>query len=163
MGVHVTQAAQAVGGSPESADVGQEDALVVAHHDVGNGTLTVDQYPDLTIDLLRQFTEVPAEFLGDDLVSRHLAAIDVFETPDLTRFQPRDVAVYALDCGSPLFGSSVLGRGGHAPEIWRRAVTNIVPHAQGGFASRRSVIEFGVSAPGTDLEHHAKMTCCARR
>ena len=52
MGVHVAQAAQAVGSSAKASDVGEEDALVVAHHDVRNGTLAVDQHADLTVDLM---------------------------------------------------------------------------------------------------------------
>ena len=106
MGVHIAQAAQAVDSGAEASDVGQEDALVIANHDVPNGTLAVNQHADLAIEFLRQFTKVAPKFLSDDLLRRYLASVDVLKTPDLVRFQPCDVAVYALNCVSPLRGSS---------------------------------------------------------
>ena len=106
MGVHIAQAAQAVGSGAKASDVGQEDALVITDHDVSNGTLAVNQHADLAIEFLRQFAEVAPEFLSDDLLRRYFAAVDVLKTPDLVRFQPCDVAVYALNCVSPLRGSS---------------------------------------------------------
>ena len=101
VGMNVAQSAQPVGGGAKTSGVGQEDALVVADHDVHDGALAVDQHADLTVEFLRQFTKVAAEFLGDDLLRRHLAAIDVFKALDLVRFQPCDVAMDALDCRSP--------------------------------------------------------------
>ncbi len=97
MRVNVAQAAQSIGGSPKTPEVRQKDALGIPNHHADNRSLAIDQHPDLPSDLQRQFTQVTRQFLRHNLLCRYLAAIDMLETPDLVRFQPCRIAVYALN------------------------------------------------------------------
>ena len=68
MRVHTTQSAESSGRNADAFEVRKLDTPVVAHHDVLNVTLAIDQRSDLSACFVRQLAQLASKFRSDDLV-----------------------------------------------------------------------------------------------
>src|SRR5882762_10044688 len=99
--VHVAQTAQTIRCHARTPKIGEKDALVISHHHIFDNAFAIDQHANLTVDLQRQLTEIPRQFLRHNLLRRHLATIDMLEPVNLIGLQTRHVAFYSLNRRSP--------------------------------------------------------------
>ena len=94
--VDEAQAAKARLAGAQTLEVGEEDRPCVPHHDVLDLSLAVREDADLAARLAGELSEVARQLLGQDLVWGDLAAVDVLDPLDLTRFEPLGVAVESI-------------------------------------------------------------------
>ena len=96
-----SQAAQPSAPPTVTAEVGDEDLLVVPHDGEVDLSLAVDDDPDLTPDCLGELGEVPGQFRRDDLLRGDPAAVDALQGLYLACPQTVGVTVYSFNM-SPL-------------------------------------------------------------
>jgi hypothetical protein len=127
MGVDVAQTAQPIRGGAEPAKIGKENAAVVANHDVFDRTLAVDEHTDLPARFLRQLTEVPRQFSGNDLLCWYPTTVDMLNALYLIRLQTCNIAVYTLNrlSSSPYITSVPTAAGTPATPAARHAPNTI--------------------------------------
>jgi hypothetical protein len=73
----------------------QRHAWLVADHDILGSP--IDEHTDLPAGLLRQFTEVSCEFMGDNLLGWNLTTVYMLNALYLIGLQTCHIAVYALN------------------------------------------------------------------
>ena len=104
MGVDEPQAAEAADAAAQAADVGQGEAVGVAHDDVADDAVAPEQDSDLPVEPAGGLGQMPGELGGDHLPRVDAAAESTLQGADLGRFDPSDVAV-DLGNGSGLLES----------------------------------------------------------
>ncbi len=105
MGVDEPQAAEAADAAAQAADVGQGQAVGVAHDDVADDAVAPEQDSDLPVEPAGGLGQMPGELGGDHLPRIDPAAVGALQGADFGRFDPSDVAVDLGNVGSPLSGS----------------------------------------------------------
>src|SRR5678815_5167698 len=89
--VYTTKTAKPSRGHAYAFEVRQLETAVVADHHVLDVSLPIDKRTDLPACLVRQLAQLPCEFRRHDLVGRYTASVQLFNAPQLIRFQPLSV------------------------------------------------------------------------
>ena len=84
VGMNAAQAPQAPRTGTHPPPIRELDGAGVAHHGVGDGAPTIDQYPDLTAGRGAQLRELPGELVGDEAIGGKLAAEETLELANLS-------------------------------------------------------------------------------
>jgi hypothetical protein len=95
--VYIPETTEPIRGGAEPTKVRQENATVVSNHDILYRAFAIDEHADLPARFLRQFAEIPCQFMGDDLLGGHLPPVYMLNAPHLIGFQPYNIAVYTLN------------------------------------------------------------------
>ena len=101
MGVDEPQAAEAADAAAQAADVGQGEAVGVAHDDVADDAVAPEQDSDLPIEPAGGLGQMPGELGGDHLPRVDAAAVGALQCADFGRFDPSGIAVDLGNVGSP--------------------------------------------------------------
>ena len=83
VGVHAPEAFQTPSARPVFFDVGDNNLLVVANHDMGNPTLAVNQETNLAADFKRKLGKRLAELWRNNKGGRGSATVEIVQAADL--------------------------------------------------------------------------------
>src|SRR5262249_44423216 len=100
MGVHTTQASEAVSGHANSLKIRHFYAARVADNDKFDVAFSINESPELATSLMGKFTQLPSELWSHYLMRRNPTLVEFFNPPQLVRFQTVRVAVktsHAMD------------------------------------------------------------------
>ncbi len=86
VGVQQPQALEAAMGAALPGQRGNDQPLGVAHQDVGDQPLAVQEHPHLPVQVLREFRQLPGQFRGEQLAGGDLAAVEPLQLPQLLGF-----------------------------------------------------------------------------
>jgi len=70
---------------------------VCSQDDIGNIAPPVYQKSDLPAQFVGKSCDLPCQFVSDNTIRRTLAAIELFDPPELFRSETADIAVYLID------------------------------------------------------------------
>ncbi len=86
VGVQQPQALEAAMGAALPGQRRNDQSPGVAHQDVGDQPLAVQEHPHLAVQVLGEFRQLPGQFRGEQLGGRHLAAVEPLQLPELLGF-----------------------------------------------------------------------------
>jgi hypothetical protein len=84
--VKASQAHEPAQAEPESSQIRDKDVLVVTDDDGNDLAFPVHQKRDLSLDLERNGAKLAGQFMGDDVLTGHTAAVKVLEKLHLAGF-----------------------------------------------------------------------------
>ena len=82
---------------PVPGKIRNRDASLITDHDDFDGTPSSDEDAYLSSDLIRSLSEESSNFRGDNFVGRDSSPIDMFNLPDLARFQTDEISESAVN------------------------------------------------------------------
>jgi hypothetical protein len=91
------EAPEAADTTPQAPDVGEGQAVGVAHDDVLDRAVAREEHADLAVELPGQLGQVAGELGRDHLLGRHPPAEGPFERADRRGLEAADVAVDVRD------------------------------------------------------------------
>ena len=86
VGVQQPKALEAAMGAALPGQRGNDQPLGVAHQDVSDQPLPVQEHPHLPVQVLREFRQLPGQLQGEQLGGRYLAAVEPLQLPKLLGF-----------------------------------------------------------------------------
>lgn len=86
MRVHTTESAESSGSDADALKIRKLDTPVVAHHDVLNVALAINERANLSACFVRQLAELASKFRSDDLVWGYAPSVQLFDAPQLIWF-----------------------------------------------------------------------------
>jgi hypothetical protein len=86
MRMHITQTAQPIRRHSKAPEIGEENALVVSNNNVLNTPFPVDEHAELAFGLKRQLTEVTRQLVGNNLLCRYFATVNMLDASHLIGF-----------------------------------------------------------------------------
>ena len=92
MGMNAAQAAKPAGTGTQPSPVRKFDRMGVSHHDMGDGTATIQQYADLAPNFATHLGQGPGEFVGDQAVRRNASAEQTLELAGLVGLEAKGVS-----------------------------------------------------------------------
>jgi hypothetical protein len=79
MGMDASKAAEPAGAEAVPPDVRENDVPVIPDDHGGDNALAIDEQSDLSLDFEGDSTELPAQFVGNNLVAGYSSAVDFLE------------------------------------------------------------------------------------
>jgi hypothetical protein len=94
MGVHTAEAFQPSPTRSIFFEIGDDNRLVIANHDMGYPASTIDQQTDLTADFMRELGNGLGKFWRDDKSRWGSPTIEIVQAADLVCLQSACLSVY---------------------------------------------------------------------
>jgi hypothetical protein len=79
MGMDASEAIEPASTEPVPSEVREDDVPVISNDHRDDNALAIDEQSDLSLDFKGDGTELPAQFVGNDLVARYSSAVDFLE------------------------------------------------------------------------------------